>query len=821
MNRLAIFILIGLSGLLASCGTSTSSSTQPGAHDVFSVFVTPTQFTLNAGDWSTVTATVELSNNNGAPKAVTPQPPIKFFSSDPRVSVSPAGEVCGGQWDTRYLTCTPTTNASGQLDLPTGYVIITAYNASNNVSGTSLVSVHQRAINITLSAPGYAVSEVVPGQTTPITRTCISQTPPNAAPTGANQVQYIATPADGNGNAISNVFANDYVWTVSDSNVASVSSQGFVVARNPGVTNVTATLNGTTSAPLAFVTCPASAIVLASSPVTGGVPTGPFSTADLDSQSKGSQVLMTASLLDMNGNPVTTAPLNYVTSDPLTGSFTPFLPLTSTLTANSPGRFSVVASCAPPTCNNAVPDFVLPLPLGATTGKTAGFGFPIYSNAIGVTVTGIAGSSVLVTGTKLSDGVTAAHILQVYDSEALSLAQTVNLPNTPNSLVVAPNGAKAYLGSNSLNGNSGLMVVDLTSYQSTILNFPVVGGSSTDVVTGTVLGVSSDSRFVLTSDNTTAAPNSLVFLIDTTGSKSATRYSIPGSVNAVTFAADGSNIWIGGTNGVFSFQSNTFVPINAVATNVTNAANVKALAWTPDGQSYFASGDQLFNYSTCDNQFQISPPIVNNTAAFYTPLLEGATSGPIDLSATIIDGAPRVVGLAAAPSGFQWLDYLVSTTAQITPSQLPLPLPQISLFTPVGPGDVCRSTVTVATPGTATLTHTATPVTFSPTQVTFSPTLEQAFVTGVNQAGTAESVIHGYDLNTHAEIAPPLTTASAVLPRSGGVLNDGRFLYFGTYSGATATLHRINLSTTGTSAHSEDASTTVGVVPDFVAVVPK
>ena len=69
------------------------------------------------------------------------------------------------------------------------------------------------------------------------------------------------------------IFPNDYTWTVADTNVATVSDYGFVVARNPGVTNVYATLNGTKSAPLAFVTCPPSSIVLTSSAVTGsGLP---------------------------------------------------------------------------------------------------------------------------------------------------------------------------------------------------------------------------------------------------------------------------------------------------------------------------------------------------------------------------------------------------------------------------------------------------------------------------------------------------------------------------------------------------------------------
>ena len=96
--------------MLAGCGSSASSSTQPGTTggllDVYSVDVSPVQFTLNAGDWSSITATVDVSKNNATPKPLAPPPTISFYSSDPRVTVSPAGEVCAGLWDSRYLTCT-------------------------------------------------------------------------------------------------------------------------------------------------------------------------------------------------------------------------------------------------------------------------------------------------------------------------------------------------------------------------------------------------------------------------------------------------------------------------------------------------------------------------------------------------------------------------------------------------------------------------------------------------------------------------------------------------------------------------------------------
>ena len=111
-----------------------------------------------------------------------------------------------------------------------------------------------------------------------------------------NAVQYMASAVDANGNSIPNcsvsavagcINNNDYTWSTDNSTAAQVSQYGVVVALNPGLANVYATLNGTVSAPLAFVTCPPESIVLSTSAYTTGTPTGPFTTADLTGLNKG------------------------------------------------------------------------------------------------------------------------------------------------------------------------------------------------------------------------------------------------------------------------------------------------------------------------------------------------------------------------------------------------------------------------------------------------------------------------------------------------------------------------------------------------------
>jgi hypothetical protein len=274
----------------------------------------------------------------------------------------------------------------------------------------------------------------------------------------------------------------------------------------------------------------------------------------------------------------------------------------------------------------------------------------------------------------------------------------------------------------------------------------------------------------------------------------------------VAFAADDSNLWIGGASGVYTYQANTFVPISSQTPGDAGlSTNVKALAWMPDGQSYFASGDQLINYSACQSQNPQLP-----SPNLPTSVVDG-------LFTTALGGVPYMLGL----DGLQWFDYSVTTTAQVGNQTVTDP----ATLVPGGPGNVCKTATTkkVNAPSTATDSLPC-----AATQVTFSPTLEQAFVTGVDPScTTAESVIHGYNLATHTIISSPsITTTAPVIPLSGGVLNDGRKLYFGSWAGSTAqtaTLHRIDLSTsTGTAGTlTEDLSTSVEVVPSFVAVVPK
>jgi hypothetical protein len=215
----------------------------------------------------------------------------------------------------------------------------------------------------------------------------------------------------------------------------------------------------------------------------------------------------------------------------------------------------------------------------------------------------------------------------------------------------------------------------------------------------------------------------------------------------------------------------------------------------------------LVNYSTCFSHPTQTPPTLS---------LAGSSTGPINLNATAIEGVPYVVGLA----GTEWLNYAVSSSAQVGQTLVPAP-----------EGDICLSTVAVAAP-----VVTASTLACTPQQVTFSPTLEQAFVTGVVDTyspgfvtgetscatPSPDTAIHGLNVATNTELIYPTLHSTPIAPLSGGVLNDGRYLFVGSFDTTNgAVLHRFDLSADTATPGAEDASVTVPLVPSFVAVVPR
>jgi hypothetical protein len=315
-----------------------------------------------------------------------------------------------------------------------------------------------------------------------------------------------------------------------------------------------------------------------------------------------------------------------------------------------------------------------------------------------------------------------------------------------------------------------------------------------------VLGVSPGGRYVVVSD----VARGLVFLIDTTGTKAATEYRIPNIV-AATFAADadapgvnlanGSKLWIGGSDGIYDFQADTFV---LTPSSTSAGQTVNSLAWMLDGQSYFGSGNKTSAFRTCHDELltSLATPVSTVPQGLAATLLPTT-----DTTGSYAD-APRLLGL----DGSLWFGIPVTGSADLHEQP---PATAITALAPNGTGDVCLSSVNVDGALTA-----ADSLPCPAEQLTFVPKLEQLFATGFSRscAPTAtDTSIHGYDVTSNSTVA--LTIAHPTIPLSGGALSDGRKLYFGSIDGL---LHRVDLAT-----QTEQDSVSVSVTPDFVAVIPK
>ena len=263
--------------------------------------------------------------------------------------------------------------------------------------------------------------------------------------------------------------------------------------------------------------------------------------------------------------------------------------------------------------------------------------------------------------------------------------QTVELANLPNSLVVAPNGATAYLGS-----SAGLMVVNLTTYPVIAADLP--DRWRTQHRRGHRPGAGSLAGQPLR--RALRRRNGYVFLIDTTGTKVATRYTIPG-INAVTFAADDSNFWIGGTAGVYVFNAEHSCR-SAHDSDRCRPQHQREGAGMDAGRPVLLRQrrpvGQLFHLQQPESERRKRLPRHGGPSIWIQPPLAGCPRWSVCL-------------------GTEWLDYSVTTTAQVAPT--------VRLTAYRLRGNVCLSTVTVNPP-----VSTAPSLPCAATQVTFSPTLE-------------------------------------------------------------------------------------------------
>jgi uncharacterized protein YjdB len=344
----------------SSEGKSGTAAVTVTAAPVATVTVTPPTASVTVGQTVTLTAqTLDVGGNQLAGR------PITWSTSSATVAtVTQAGVVTGvgpgtatitatseGKSGTATVTVTAVpvatvTVAPGTLPLQvgqTGTLSATTRDAANNVLTGREVTWTSSNTGVATVAPNGTVTAVAPGTATitaasegktgtatvtvsAVPVATVSVSPQTVSLTTGGTQQVTATPRDAQGNAL----ARPVTWQTGNANVATVSQAGLITAVGVGTTNVTATSEGRVGTVSVTVTAP---------PV-GSVTVTPSSA----SVSVAFTTTLAATVRDVNGATIASAPVTWSTDKPLTaavsqaGVVTGLLPGTATITAASGGK---------------------------------------------------------------------------------------------------------------------------------------------------------------------------------------------------------------------------------------------------------------------------------------------------------------------------------------------------------------------------------------------------------------------------------------------------------------------------------------------------
>ncbi|HVP43289.1 MAG TPA: hypothetical protein VMS96_07640, partial [Terriglobales bacterium] len=504
------------------------------------IIFNPTNVSLNQGQVLQESVTVTDAQGHAIGNQT-----FTFTSSATNIlTTSTGGLLCAGAWDTNFIHCTPGLVGTSTLTVkaePSGLTAtVTAYvhaKADSIVVGeSSPVSVLPLTCGVP-AGPGsgcISMGATAPNNTASYTAIACSNDPAVCAPNPAP----CQLPAADLG-AFTFASGNTSVATVAaDTN--NPNTVTVATAQGPGVTQITASLSGTTSLPGTFTTCAPRSIYIH---VANQQDTTTVSIA------KAATATLAADIVDTNGVAMSFAPTWTSTVTPVATVGT-----TGVVTGVNPGTSNVVASCVPPLCN------------GGTQQA-------LYSNVVTATVTGTANAAT-VYATSSDAGTTTIVPINTSNNTA---GTAINLPggfSPPNSFVFAKNGTKAYLGS-----DSGVIVFD-----------PVAGTATGDTtLKGKVLAVSNDAVIVIVVDTT--VPNTVYEYIPGGGTIT---FNIPGAI-AADFVPDRNRFFVlTSANQVYEIGPGIFTPMPTGSP----AADVALLA----SGAFAYVGDPFTDvFSTCTN----------------------------------------------------------------------------------------------------------------------------------------------------------------------------------------------------------------------------
>ena len=620
-------LLISLAFALSGCvGKSTSSS---GTGGVQTVTLSPsTNVSLELGTTQSFTATARNSKGQIVFDTI-------HFSSSNNASLTIAnnGQACAGTWDSLSapVVCTP--GVAGVAD-------ITAV-VDGVSSAPTTVFVHQHIQSITVAPVG--------------THRCLN--PPCACFSQGETFDFQATAISANNVDITNT-VGPMTWSSTPANVLTVDSvkglpnnQIQVTAKDPGVTQLFASVSGTTSAPLDYTTCLVKSIMLR-------VQNGSGNSVTI---SAGGTKTIDAIVVDTLDVTLSKPPLTFSTSNPEIATVSTSGVVTARQTA---GAANIFASCTPPTCNIGV----LPgLPI-YSTGGTPQNGQPAFGVITAhVTNTNVLAATAWTATTDCKDAFNCTSVMFPVAAGNNPVGASVTLPFTPNSLLFNAPGTRAYLGS-----SKGLMFVDF-GQNVTVGTVSQATTPCNVAVCGKPLAISADGNRVVVSDTATD-PNQVYIFDAAHTSNPPVDLLIPGAT-AAAFSPDQMKIFILSDTGkmfVFStVDALLSVPVSAAANGVSFAADgsFAYVAGTP--------GSNISAFSTCD-----IPPVgsvdLGNVITASTPL----RIFPLpDVHETQTDSQHSLVTqnvLALEPPGIQLLTAGFTRDPIEDPKQMICNLPTLS-----------------------------------------------------------------------------------------------------------------------------------------------
>lgn len=517
----AVILISSLALFLAGCGGGSKSPNAVG--NVATVTISPAAISMNAGD----VITLNVSALDASKKNVFNQT-FSYSSSNPNIQISNTGLLCGGTWDslTTPINCRPlSVTAAGTQST----ILATVQGIKSN---SVIVSVHLPITSIAI---------------TPASPACVSQN---------GVVSYSAQAFSGATNITSSV--GSFTWNIGSTTIGTLSSfftsgttatADTVTAKLPGVTQVSIsanTVNPVSGVPATFAECPVASVSIT-----------PAGTTTLSGAGKTQQY--TATVTDSLGAAVTGETVTWSSSQTATAT----VGSTGLVTAVAAGHSSIIASCAPSSCN-------------------LGYNLPVYSNLAVVTVSGSSPATTVYAtcGNPCAGGLSPAFPLVPISTSNNTAGTAISLPEQPLSLTTSNAGDKVYIG-----GLTELMILDTATntITSQVTNAP-----------GVVLAVSPDGNSVITDGY---GSNALLFNIS---AKSVTGLGIAGAT-AASFAPDGSKAYLASGSNVYLVQPGVSPFAIAVGSAATDVA---FLASGP--VAYIAAAGTPF-VQACNNAISAGP----------------------------------------------------------------------------------------------------------------------------------------------------------------------------------------------------------------------